>query len=105
MNLKIKKVLEYEPSLEDIRKEAILLNLFGSISMLCSYVDELDISGYDKFYASVDLSLRLTNAAKILKDQVELRTCSELIALVVKRWRDGIPEVVWNCNGFLGYKK
>lgn len=105
MNPKIKKVLEYEPSLEDIRKKAILLNLFGSISMLCSYVDELDISEYDKFYASIDLSLRLTNAAKTLRGQTDLRTGSMLIDLVLKRWKDGIPEVVWNCNGFLGYKK
>ena len=104
MNSKVKKVLEYEPSLDEVKKKALILNVMSQVHITSKYVDELEISQINKFYASIDLLVRIDYAYKILKHKIDLKTIATLEADVVKRWKEGLPEVTWDCEGFLGFR-
>jgi hypothetical protein len=85
----MKQVTIPEPSLDKIRKFELALRMSGLATDL----------------QSVDLLLRTSHAVRVMGGKFDLRTAATLQSSVDKRWRDGTPEVVWECEGFRGFKE
>lgn len=77
-----------EPSLDEIRKYELALRMAGIFTSL----------------EAVDGILRVAKARRKMKDKFDLRTAAGIITAVEHRWKDGTPEVVWECAGFRGFK-
>lgn len=104
MNKKIQQILNYEPSIDKVKAHNIFINIMSNTFITNKYIDELDIPIATKILATTDLILRLQYAYKILKGLFDLRMIAKIEDLVIKRWKDGIPLVEWECKGFLRYK-
>ncbi|HET9136950.1 MAG TPA: hypothetical protein VFO76_09950 [Candidatus Kapabacteria bacterium] len=78
-----------EPSLQEVRYFRLLLQMV-KIDIPLEICDQI---------------LRTQKAYKKMKGKFDLHTAAKIIYEVQQRWKDGVPEVVWNCEGFRGYKK